>query len=151
MGRDARAMKIAGIALNLATKGDNEEAARYVARLNGTDGLIDAILAWIDTYIGAVYPNHKPGQRIAIRWLFTPTDEVQTADDVQPSMRWAGRLIAARAADDEAAFMDLLRSVPEGAALGDCIMALLHAVAESLKDPEHVRLRAAQWVKDGTP
>lgn len=143
MSRDPHAIQIAGVALRLAQQGDLGEAANYVKRLSGSTGIIDACLAWIDTYMGVIYPDHKPGQPIAMRWLWTPTDETQTADDVQPPMRWAGRLIALRAADDYEGFMTLLRSVPEGAALGDCIMALLHCVAESLNNVEHVRQRTA--------
>ena len=147
--RDPRAVKIAGIALNLAMKDDLGEAARYVERLNGSNALVDALLLWIDTFIGRIYPEHEYGKPLAMRWVWKPTDEMQTADEVRPSMRWAGRLIATRASDDHDGFMDLLRSVPEGKALGDCIMALLHAVAESLKDVDYVREKSAQQRRGG--
>jgi hypothetical protein len=134
-----RAVKIATVALRRAMAGDLEGAARYIERLSGTDGLLIAIVAWIDTYAARVYPEWEPGGRVAVKWLFTPTGQMETADEVAPSMRWAGRLIAARLADDEAGFYAVLRSAPEGVALGDGIMALVHIVATGLKDPGVVR------------
>ena len=47
---------------------------------------------------------------------------------------WAGRLIVARANDDEAAFIGLVNSVPQDSAvMGDHIWALLSTVALSLR------------------
>jgi hypothetical protein len=141
---EARARKIAGVALGLAMAGDLEEAARYVKRLDGSNGLVVAIIGWIDTYIGSVYPEHRMGDRIAMRWLHAPSGEVETADDVDPPLRWAGRLISMRAAGDEEGFNLVLRSAPEGAGLGDGIMALLHAVATSIGDPSVCRTATAK-------
>lgn len=147
--RDPRAVKIAGIALNLAMNGDFEEAARYIERLNRSNALLDAILLWIDTFIGRVYPEHKAGEPIALRFLAIETDALETADQVSWAKAWAGRLDSYRAADDHAGFMDVLRSLPEGRALGDGIMSLLNIVATSLNNIEHTRKRAAVPV-DGT-
>lgn len=137
-----RALKIASVALNRAMAGDMEDAASYIGRLNGSDGLLVAIVGWIDTYIATVYPEAKPGQRIAVRWLNVPTGQIETADEVSVSMRWAGRLISMRAADDEDGFYAVLQSLPEGAALGDGIMALLHIVATGISDPSTSRVAA---------
>lgn len=138
-----RALKIAAVALSRAKAGDPEGAASYIRRLNGGNGLLVAIVAWIDTYIATVYPEHKDGQRIAVRWLHTPTDTIQTADDVDAPLRWAGRLISMRAADDEDGFYSVLHSASEGTELGDGIMALLHVVATGLNDPQVCRDAAA--------
>lgn len=138
-----RAKKIASVALNRAMAGDLEDAASYVNRLNGGPGLLIAIVGWIDTYIARVYPDHKRGDAIAIRWLYTPEGRPETADDVSESMRWAGRLVGMRAADDEDGFYAVLHSLPEGSALGDGIMALLHVVAHGLSNPEQVRAASA--------
>lgn len=135
-----RAMKIAAVALSRAKAGDLADAADYVKRLNGTNGLIVAIVGWIDTYLATVYPEHRPGQQIAaVRWMNGPTGQIETADEVSPAMRWAGRLVAMRGADDEEGFYAVLRSAPDGADLGDGIMALLHLVAYSLTNRESVR------------
>lgn len=139
-----RALKIASVALNRAMAGDLEDAASYIKRLDGGPGLIVAIVGWIDTYIDTVYPEHNDGAQIAVRWLFTPTGRIETADEVSPAMRWAGRLISMRAADDEEGFYSVLHSAPAGAALGDGIMALLHIVAHGLDDPETSRAAAAK-------
>lgn len=139
---DARTKKIATVALHLAMKEDFEEAANYVKRLSGTEGLISAMLAWIDTLIAELYPEHKDGKPIAIRFLANETDEVGTADDVEWSKAWAGRLISYRAADDHDGFNAVLRSVPQGRALGDGIMALLNLVATSLANAEKTKALA---------
>ncbi len=60
------------------------------------------------------------------------TGKVTGADAAPPAARWAGRLIAARAADDEAGYAALLQAPAEGGELGDCIMALLSMVALNL-------------------
>ena len=131
-----RAIRIATVALHRAQAEDLPGAADYVKRLSGTDGLITAVLAWIDTYIARVWPQHTPGQRVRVRWYHVPDDQVETADEVSPSVRWAGQLIAARAVDDEPTFMAILRSPAEGVQLGDAVMALLHIVATGLNDPQ---------------
>lgn len=144
-----RAKKIASVALSRAMAGDLDDAAQYVARLNRTPGLLVAIVAWIDTYIARMYPDHQPGERIAITWLFMPEDRLESADEVSPSMRWAGRLIGMRAADDEDAFYSVLHSAPEGAALGDGIMALLHVVAHGLGNRDEVHAAEARYRSAG--
>lgn len=138
----ARALKIATVALSRARAGDMEDAASYISRLSGSNGLLVAIVGWIDTYIAKVYPGAKSGQKVAVRWLHQPTGAIETADEVSASMRWAGRLISMRAADDEDGFYAVLQSLPEGSALGDGIMALLHIVALGLNDPNPSRLAA---------
>jgi hypothetical protein len=139
MSRDARTTKIATVALHLAMRGDFEEAANYVKRLNGSDGLVSAILAWIDTFIGRLYPDHEYGQPIAVRFLAVETGAVESADEVGAAKAWAGRLISYRAADDQDGFNAVLRSLPEGRALGDGIMALLGIVADSLNNADKTR------------
>lgn len=140
-----RAIKIATIALHLAMKGDDEEAANYVKRLNGSPGLITAIMGWCDTFIARFDLRPKDGEQPLVRmaWLNVESGAVETADETSSTMRWAGRLIAARIADDEAGFYALLRAPAGGAELGDCIMALLHSVATSLNAPDRVRAAAA--------
>lgn len=130
---DPRVKKIATIALHFAMQDKMREAAGYVERLNGTGGLIDAILGWIDTYIAYCHPTHKQGELIRIAWVDVESATVHgNADDVPAAARWAGRLISARAADDQDQFMALLRALPPGTALGDGITSLLRAVALGL-------------------
>src|SRR5437773_9726532 len=112
------AVRIATVALHRAMADDLETAASYVQRLNGTDWLGVAIVAWVDTFIAHTHRGFEYGGPVAVAWLHLPTGQVETADEVTPAMRWAGRLIAARAADDEASFYALLRSLKEGSQLG---------------------------------
>lgn len=144
---DPRVKKIATIALNLAMKGDWEESANYIKRLSGTNGLIDAITAWIDTMIGKVYPEHEQGQPIAIKFLAFETGEIGGADDVDWAKAWAGRLISYRAAQDWDGFRSVLLSVPEGKALGDGISALLNIVVSTLNNIEQTRAAAAEMTR----
>lgn len=141
-----RAIKIATVALHRAMAGDMEEAANYVKRLNGTDGLVLAIKAWVDTFIGRVvgWPEEGRTPAFQMRLLNVDTGDVEIADEAPRHAAWAGRLIAARLADDEAGFIALLKAPAEGAQLGDAIMGLLHSVAVSLKDPERLRAAAAE-------
>lgn len=142
--RDPRVTKIATIALHLAMQDKMREAAGYVERLNGTDGLIDAILGWIDTYIAYCHPTHRQGELVRIAWVDVDAAVVHAnADDVHFGARWAGRLIAARAADDQDQFLALLRSLPPGAALGDGITALLRAIALGLNGVGYKATRGA--------
>lgn len=139
---DARTKKIATIALNLAMRGDWEESATYIKRLSGTQGLVDAMTAWIDTMIGAAYPEHEQGQPIAIKFLAVETDEVGGADEVDWAKAWAGRLISYRAAQDWEGFRSVLLSVPEGKPLGDGISALLNLVVTTLNNIAKTRAAA---------
>jgi hypothetical protein len=141
---DPRVKKIATIALNLAMKGDWEESGRYIKRLSGTDGLLHAMTAWIDTMIAEVYPEHRPGQAIAVKFFAIETEEIGGADDVDWEKAWAGRLISYRAAKDWEGFHSVLTSVPEGKPLAAGINALMNIVVSSLNNVEKTREAAAK-------
>jgi hypothetical protein len=139
-----RAVKIATIALHRALAGDLPGAASYVERLNGTGGLITAIIGWCDTYICRIAGADAYGKGIRIAWWNVETGSIETdADKMPPPQRWAGRVIAARAADDEPGFYALLRAPAEGSELGDCITALLDMVARSLNSLPDMREASA--------
>jgi hypothetical protein len=141
-----RARKIATVALHLAMKGDLEEAANYVKRLKGDDGLLLAIQARVDTFIARFDLRAKGDRRPPVRmmWLNVESGQVETADETSPKMRWAGRLIAARIADDPDTYYALLKAPAGGSELGDHIMALLHSVAISLRDADRVQAVVAE-------
>lgn len=141
-----RVKKITTVALHRAIAGDLEDAAQYMARLNGSPGLVRAIMMLADTYIGHVWPEHRLGQPVQLAW-FNVDDQaapLETANEVRPSLRWAGRIIGARAADDEAGFMALLETPAEGFELGNAVMALVGIVAASVGNLDKVRAKAAE-------
>lgn len=140
-----RAVKIATVALHRAMAGDLEDAASYIKRLDGTEGLITAIIGWCDTFIAQVIGDVEYGaQPVRMALWCAETGEVETADEAPVHARWAGRLISARLANDEAGFMALLKAPDEGAQLGDAIMGLLQSVAISIKNADTLRAAAAE-------
>lgn len=146
----AEVIRLATAALRLEMQGRSQEAADQIQQLDG-HGIGTAICAWIDTFISKVYPDHKRGTPLALRWVYTPptrqvrdSGPVRDADQVQAPIRWAGQLISLRVAGDQEAFMDLLYSVPDGVELGQHVMALLNAVALGVSDPAALREIAAR-------
>ena len=139
-----RARKFTTIALHRAIAGDWPGAAQYIGRLNGSAGLLVAIQLLADTYLGHVHPGHRLGDPVRVAWMSMPGQGVAAADEVRPSVRWAGQIIAARAADDWPSYEALLRAPAQGAELGDGIMALLDIVATSATHIEEVRAKGKE-------
>ncbi len=129
---DEATRRIATQALLLAQQDRFVEAARVIEPLSKTQAMVDVMCAWIDTMIAYVYPEHERGQPIAVRFGSFETGRVSTADEVDWTVAWAGRLVSYRAANDYEGFMSVLYSIPEGKALGDGVLALLNVVATSL-------------------
>ena len=136
-----RARKIATVALHRAIAGDMPTAARYLRRLNGSTGLLLAIQAFCDTYIGELHPDHAYGAPLRLVWFDVDGAGDVDADAVSPPLRWAGRVIAARAAMDLDGYTTLLNAPSAGAELGDSIMALLNIVATSIRDIDLVQTK----------
>jgi hypothetical protein len=57
---------------------------------------------------------------------------IADVDDVRPEIRWAGRFIAARAADDEDACSALVNSIASDEEFTSCVCAMLEVVATTL-------------------
>ena len=131
----AEARRAAAAALHLAMAGDLPGAVEQINPLNGTPGLQVAVLGWADTYIQTLHPEHQYGRPFAIAWRdleSTTPDAVLGAADVPAPVRWAGQIIAARAANDPDTYVALMQAPAEGADLGECIMALLTVVAANV-------------------
>ncbi|MFI6819232.1 hypothetical protein ACIBG7_43075 [Nonomuraea sp. NPDC050328] len=96
------------------------------------DGLVRAILAWSDTLIDRS-GMFADGSLIQLMWLPEGADAAVFADDVEPLTRWSGRLLVARALDDQATWEALMDSVPDDPRVrGDHVLALLRIVALNL-------------------
>lgn len=135
-----RVTQLAADALNAAIDDDGDRAAKAVKAISdeaGGEGLGWAVTAWCDTLI--LHYRHATGTPddapIRPGWLHAGTGERTTeADDVPVEARWAGRVIAARAALDHPAYDALFRSLPEdGAAVGDHVTMLLSMTGLTLR------------------
>ncbi len=129
----------AAAALQLTRVGAYGMADAAIRQLPDEQAFLDAVVCWIDTFVATVYPEHKFGTPVGIRFRDAETGRVGTADDVGPDEVWAGRLISYRAAADEEGFMAVLLSRPDGPALQRGIQALLNIVATSMGDIEGTR------------
>jgi hypothetical protein len=138
-GRE-RGIQLATEALQAAMEEDSERASAAVKAISselGGPGLYLAIVAWCDAVILRYRevtgtPDDGP---VRMAWQNTDTGDISaTGNDVPEETRWAGRLIAARAALDEPAWDALMSSLPEdGWAIGGYVSALLSTVALTLR------------------
>ncbi|TMR11047.1 hypothetical protein ETD86_37005 [Nonomuraea turkmeniaca] len=134
--RNPRAMDLARIALWAAVRDDNDRAVAALKAINeetGGEGLMDAILGWCDTAIAHI--GIEVGKPVKIAWMEAETQRINSGpDEVRPTARWAGRLLAARAADDHDTFMALIDTIPGGPKdVGDHVWELVQMVALNLR------------------
>jgi hypothetical protein len=135
-----RGIQLAHKALQAEIFGQHDQAASAVQAINdelGAPGVTLAIMAWCDTLVlyyrkATGTPDDAPVQPA---WLNSRTRRVAAdADEVPPEVRWAGRLVAARAALDEPAWDALLAALPDDeAAIGQHVVALLSMAALTLR------------------
>lgn len=74
-----------------------------------------------------------------------------TGETVPPGVRWAGELIAARAADDEAAFGKVLESCADDAEFGKFVGDLLTLIATNLRPVAEASRQVRASREGGTP
>lgn len=133
----APVIKLATTALHAAMRDDWPAATTAVQAINdrhGGRGLMAAILAWCDTAILKMTGSFTASGSVAVAFQAVETGEIGGADDVPAEVRWAGRLIAARAADDEPTFNALIESVPsDPKAMGAHVARLLEMVAINIR------------------
>ena len=134
-----RAMELSTLALHSAQLNDWERSGAAVATLNdelGGEGIMFAIVAWCDTLIMRQQQvlGHKKGDLARPAWLNADTGDLAlNADDVPPPVRWAGRLVAARAAMDHDVWQALVDSTPDTpGATTEHVSVLLTSIATTL-------------------
>lgn len=137
---DKRAVRLAGDALRAALTENWPVANKTVERIDaecGATGIVTAILGWSDTLIARV-PN-LTGRPVRLAFMNADSGRIdENADDVPDETRWAGRLLAARAADDEATWNALVDALPDDpAAVGAHVGHLLQMVALNLRHLMH--------------
>lgn len=125
--------RLASDALRLALERDWPASLDMTQRLSdefGADGLAQGVLAWIDTALSrAAYDGD--GVAIRLRFLDVDTGVESDSDNVTPALRWAGRLLSARAAGDEDAYRALYRSLA-GAQFSEGVGAVLNACSTTI-------------------
>lgn len=148
---DERALELGKEALRAALAEDWAGASAAVQAIGderGWGGVVLAMTAWSDTLVISTrraegLPDEPgPGVIVQPAWADADTGEVtEDADEVGECHRWAGRLLAARAAMDHDAYEALLRALPEdGHERGDHVGTLLEMVAAGL---DHIWKAAA--------
>jgi hypothetical protein len=148
---DERALELAREALEAALEEDWAGAGAAVQAISderGWTGVTLALTAWSDTLVIFTRRSQglpdEPGPGVIVQpaWADDETGEViEDADAVNGYHRWAGRLLAARAAMDHDSCEALLRSLPEdGGECGRHVTILLEMVALGMG---HIRKAAA--------
>jgi hypothetical protein len=135
----SKAVRLAGAALHAGIDGDWTKASYYVQRINDEcdpSGLCDAPIGWCDTQI-----EHATGGDFEFSDRFQAhTMEVGSGqldrDDAPARVRWAYRLVLARARGDETEFralLDDLNSFEDGAQRGSYVGALVESAALAMR------------------
>lgn len=129
-----RGITVARDALRAAMREDWPAMTTAVESLSGSQALIVAITAWCDTLL-AHHPDGFPrgGQPVRVAWMDKNAGQVQHAEDVPMPVRWAGQVLAARAAMDEDGFWALMNAPSDGLDFGTCVSALVASVAQTLE------------------
>ena len=139
---EERAYELAAQALQAAVREQWETATDAVQAIGdecGPEGVEYACRAWCDALIvryqaatGLPYPAGEPVRPV---WQDAVTGTLKDADEVGTRSRWAGRLLAARAALDYDAYKALIASVPpDPQVVGEHVGTLLTTVATTLRD-----------------
>lgn len=142
-----RALRLAGNALRAAYADNLPLANTIIERIDaecGVEGVTLAILGWSDTLIKRT--PHLTGKPVRLAFMNADSGRVdENADDVPQEVRWAGRLIAARAADDEQTWNALIDALPrDEAAVGRHVGHLLQMVALNLRHLDQAKKRGAR-------
>lgn len=133
---ERRALRLASDALTASMAGDWGRATTAVKRISdecGGVGMGRALLGWSDTLIARMPARN--GRPFQLSFMETTTGRVDTnADDVPPHVRWAGRVIAARAKKDQETWDALMEALPDdGLIIAEHVSALLQMVTLTLR------------------
>jgi hypothetical protein len=104
---------LAGKALSAARDRDYDRASRAIHAISvryGEEQIPWVMLAWIDTMATACGLRPQPGAAVGVLWQHESGGAITEADDTPPAVRWAGRAVAARLADDYGQFEALVNS-----------------------------------------
>lgn len=111
---NSEAQRLGGAALAAYLTGHwNATAAlvNAVRRNADWDGLYEMCTVWCDTVLTTI-EGCEPGAPVHLVWQEVRTGLVAHSDEVHPKIRWAGQILAARAAADDDSSRALFGAVP---------------------------------------
>lgn len=137
-----RARELVTLSLHAAVREDwgaARDAMQALSDETGSDGILFALMRLCDTIIGhqlrmrGLPPDAWDGG-VKMGWLNTDDGTLGHAGQVPDAVRWAGQLVGAKAAKDEAAFRALMAVMPaDGNERGRYVAALLESCAITVK------------------
>lgn len=133
---------LASMALTEAVLGNNDIAGKAMQQIHdqhGPEAVPGVLLAWIDTMLTYI-PPPEGSSFVGLEFREVTENHFTGADEVPPAVAWAGRLIVARANDDEAQARALIDSVLSDEQWGRNVSALLSGIA--------IMLRQAGWADE---
>jgi hypothetical protein len=138
--------RLASIALDAYLTGRWTIAASYLnftQKALGRDGIRQMAMNWCRTVIGRC-PGMTIGNPTHLTWADIETGEKITAEDAPLVVRWAGRMLSASAAGDDAMSRALVEALPhDHLAVVEHMAALLHVLAVQLH--LHTESHSAGW------
>jgi len=126
-------LRQAGAAFQCGMVGEYEEASRLLRAMqqeHGAETVAGAIIAWIDAALTFQGINDYGGT-VALHFINMDGDG-DGADNAPKEMVWAGRLFAARMADDREMFDAVINTIAgvDGKVVGDHVLAVLHTAVQ---------------------
>lgn len=138
-GEDHRkSVRLASVAFHAAVASDWPKATRAVQRLSdecGGPGLYLALVAWCDAYSEHACDGESHGRIGRMNWINAETGGLDGADSprLPEPIRWAGNLVASRAALDEPRFNELINELPsDGLKRGEYFAAVLNTIVTTI-------------------
>jgi hypothetical protein len=134
----SKPVRLAAAAYHAALAGQWQKAGRAVERISDEcsgEGIMTALMAWCDWYADHATDGNAGKARPRMKFINAKTGELddERSDRIPEHVRWAGQIIAARAALDEPKFMALINAMPEdGAQVGRYVMGVLECVATTV-------------------
>jgi hypothetical protein len=139
MTEHRKEVRLAHAAFASALAGKWPTATRYVVRINdecGGQGLNTALMAWCDTYIDHALDGAEPSAGQAnVGFVCESTGQLDRmgSENVPLRIQWAGRLMAARGAMDQTAWLATIAELPaDGFEIGEYVGAVLDVVTRTI-------------------
>ncbi len=124
---------LAAEAFEAAVDKDPHTAVQRINALvagHGWQGLQSAMQMWADAAMYAA--GIGPGTVVQPSWKAVETGEITDGDTSPVAARWAGRMLAARAANDPAQWAALLEAAPDN--VEDCVWQFIDIAARQVRE-----------------
>ena len=138
MSAHSKPIRLASAAMQAALASKHDSAVSYLQRINdecGGQGLYVALMAWCDAYADHATGGAPTPARVNMSFIREDTGQLddENSDRLPPEIRWAGQIVAARAALDQDRFDELITKMPDdGAGRGDYMGAVLLTIANTI-------------------